>query len=115
VSGPPLMFVTSNGERTLPAAFLRRCVVLELPSFDRARLLEIAAQHFPRSTSKDRAAVLDELVKLVPTQASGIPAIGTAEYLDVLRACLELNVRPGDSHWDQVSGAALVKRPIREG
>jgi MoxR-like ATPase len=44
----PLVFITTNGERELPKAFLRRCVAITLQPPDPARLLEIAAAHFPR-------------------------------------------------------------------
>jgi MoxR-like ATPase len=112
---PPLVVITSNGERTLPSAFVRRCVVVELPGFDRDRLLDIAAAHFPEAAATVRAEVLDELVKIVPKDAKGLPAIGTAEYLDVLRACLELALTPGDDLWAQVAETALMKQPAREG
>jgi MoxR-like ATPase len=121
---PPLVVITSNGERTLPTAFVRRCVVMELPGFDRDRLLQIAAAHFPdediatrfpSAGTEIRDQVLDELMKVVPKDLQGRPAIGTAEYLDVLRACLELRVMPGDRNWTLVSGTALVKQPAREG
>jgi hypothetical protein len=35
-------------------------------------------------------------VALAPKDIDGQPAIGPAEYLDVLRACMELDVIPGD-------------------
>jgi hypothetical protein len=59
--------------------------------------------------------VLDQLVKETPADAGGRPEIGPAEYLDVLRACLELGIRQGDGRWAQVSATALVKQPAREG
>jgi MoxR-like ATPase len=112
---PPLVVVTSNGERTLPTAFVRRCVVVELPGYDRGRLLEIAGAHFPDpSTVSLHAAVLDGLAEVAPKDADGLPAIGAAEYLDVLRACIELGVRPGGRYWEQISGTALTKQPARE-
>src|SRR5262249_48654838 len=43
----PLVFITSNGERELPPAFLRRCIQLELQPPARDALLEIARAHFP--------------------------------------------------------------------
>lgn len=41
----PVVVITSNGERDFPPAFLRRCVRLDLPEPDRARLREIVAAH----------------------------------------------------------------------
>ena len=110
---PPLVFITSNGERTLPPAFVRRCVVLELPGFDPDWLLKVAALHFPRTAATTRKTVLEHLVGAAPVGADGKPAIGTAEYLDVLRACRELKVKPGDDRWPLVSAIALLKPSAR--
>lgn len=111
---PPLVFVTSNGERTLPSAFIRRCVVVELPGYDRQRLLVIGGLHLPASTLEERTAVLDALEKLAPKDAHDLPAIGTAEYLDLLRASSELEVRPDHASWPALAAFTLVKRPARE-
>src|SRR5256884_304531 len=43
---PPLVIITTNEERELPRAFLRRCVILALAAPDAERLREIAAAHF---------------------------------------------------------------------
>ena len=42
----PLIFITTNGERVLPDAFIRRCLVLNLESPDSDRLKTIATKHF---------------------------------------------------------------------
>ncbi|WP_331724450.1 MoxR family ATPase (plasmid) [Streptomyces longwoodensis] len=42
----PVVIITSNGEREFPAAFLRRCVRLELPEPDEKRLRDIVSAHF---------------------------------------------------------------------
>ena len=39
---PPLVFITSNDERELPPAFLRRCLYYRIPSFDQKLLEKIA-------------------------------------------------------------------------
>ncbi|MFE2424405.1 AAA family ATPase [Streptomyces hokutonensis] len=41
----PVVVITSNGERDFPPAFMRRCVRLDLPDPDEARLREIVAAH----------------------------------------------------------------------
>ncbi len=43
----PLLCITTNEERDLPPAFLRRCVGLPLPDPDDNRLVAIARAHFP--------------------------------------------------------------------
>src|SRR5208337_5088308 len=50
---PPLVIITTNEERVLPNAFLRRCLVLELklPGDDSrliAHLIKRAGVHFPK-------------------------------------------------------------------
>ena len=41
-----LMMITTNGERELPPAFLRRCVVLTLEDRGKDELIEIARHHY---------------------------------------------------------------------
>ena len=56
----PLMVLTSNSERDLPDAFLRRCVYYHLPFPDCEKLEEIVAlqlQEFPASTPLNRDAI----------------------------------------------------------
>jgi MoxR-like ATPase len=43
---PPLIFITTNDERELPNAFLRRCVILNLRAPGQKRLISIALAHF---------------------------------------------------------------------
>lgn len=43
----PLLVITSNSERQLPDAFLRRCVFFHIPSPRDAELVDIARQRFP--------------------------------------------------------------------
>ncbi len=102
----PLVVVTTNEERVLPAAFVRRCFVLHLglPEKQEALiefLIERAEVHFPdacegrenlfRKAAKliavERAAARDRFVKPLP---------GQAEFLDLLRAILELGKSDGD-------------------
>lgn len=92
VGGPPLVFVTSNEERALPDAFVRRCFVLELalPSGQPeliAHLSRVGAEHFP-GVAQD---VLREAAKLLfqdraEAQRQGWPKPGQAEFLDLVRA-----------------------------
>ena len=42
-----LTLITTNGERDLPQAFLRRCVRLDLPDPTPERLIQIGEQHYP--------------------------------------------------------------------
>jgi MoxR-like ATPase len=92
-SPPPLVILTTNEERELPAAFVRRCLVLplQLPTDDEALidfLCQRGAVHFQRRCSKkvyQRAAEL-LLTDRKAALAQGAPKPGQAEYLDLLRA-----------------------------
>jgi len=99
----PLVVVTTNDERDLPGAFLRRCAELKLPVADRDRLVAIGALHFP-GFPRETLAQVAEL--LVPEDLAGdrpeTAAVSIAEYLDTIRACEELGVQPGTGLWDEV-------------
>ena len=51
---PVLAFITSNNERSLPPAFLRRCVIHSLQAPDLERLKTIAASHFPEEARQSQ-------------------------------------------------------------
>lgn len=97
----PLVVITTNEERELPPAFVRRCLVLQLalPTGDGLVdfLVARGEAHFGNKLSKDiyrKAAALvakdrDSLI------AQGMVAPGQAEYLDLLRAVLD--VAKGDT------------------
>ena len=89
----PLVVVTTNEERALPDAFLRRCVVLHLAlPTDRARLVEFLVErgraHFGDHVGDD---VIERCAELVADdreviRARGLTPPGQAEHLDLLRA-----------------------------
>lgn len=93
---PPLIIITTNDERELPAAFLRRCLVmtLRLPMDveDLQRWLMARGKlHFP---ALPQPALLEAAQLLVADRKQGkeqhgyLP--GLAEYLDLLRALTQL-------------------------
>ena len=94
----PLVIVTTNEERDLPSAFLRRCVVLRLTVPGREppgpeRLKAIARQHFPEE--KLDAPVLEALMERYFEFRDSAAKLrvrppGTAEFLDAARAVVEL-------------------------
>lgn len=99
---PPLVIITTNEERELPAAFLRRCFVLvmrfpptgvDVESFllDRARvfftedqLSEDVCREITRQLVEDRDAA----------EQAGMAKPGAAEFLDIARVLVHLH--PGD-------------------
>ena len=104
-TGPaPLVVITTNEERALPDAFLRRCMVLHmrLPSAKHAapvlkrRLVQRGSAHLramghtPSGRLLVRAANLMIEDRLAADQARRLPLPGQAEYLDLVRAVLRL-------------------------
>lgn len=67
----PIIIITSNGERDLPPAFLRRCLRIDLPKPDTEMLREIVLQHLPGG---DRAVLDDLLEKFDQKRANGMLA-----------------------------------------
>jgi MoxR-like ATPase len=113
-----LVVVTTNGERELPEAFLRRCVVAWLPDSSVDRLVEIALMHH----AAEGAEPADEDEKLVRALAEHLEvarcdarlnarrAPSTAELLDAYRACRRLGIGPHrKKEWDWLLQLSLVK------
>lgn len=105
-----LVIITSNGERDLPPAFLRRCVALRLRHPDAAVLRTIGQRHYP-NVSEDLRAELATTVESLRREAlaEGRRPPSTSEYLDAVRACDDLNVSTGHEHWERLRTAMLIK------
>jgi len=111
-----LVIITTNGERDLPPAFLRRCLHLELRRPEEEELQRIAHFHFRDRRSPEHAAVFAAVAKQfdeveAETKGAGRRPPGTSEYLDAVRACLELGITPDSDTWRQVEQATLRKQP----
>jgi len=96
----PLVIITTNEERELPAAFLRRCLVLnlEMPANLEEWLIRRGRIHNP-----DPSRCPDSTLTLAAKQfiedrteakRQGGTAPGQAEYLDLLRAVTTLETDP---------------------
>ena len=114
--GRILLVITTNQERDLPPAFVRRCVVHRIPAPDDKMLVKIAEAHAgggPSLTPDDRElcqAVASRVVAL-RNEAEGSDrwSPGTAEYLDAVRACLELDPDIPGPDWDRIERLTLAK------
>jgi MoxR-like ATPase len=112
---PPLVVITSNDERELPTAFLRRCIMLNLKPPTSARLVDIAVAHF----GKEKRNLYEEVAKLLvpeeePNKTDGAESKSqqsAAEYLDTVSACLALDIKPKakDTTWEALSRVTLWK------
>ena len=89
---PPLIVITTNEERALPDAFLRRCWVLHLalpdtPAELRQFVLDRARAHFPDADDKVLTAVADLLVQQRDRLGGAPHALpGLAEAIDLVGA-----------------------------
>jgi MoxR-like ATPase len=84
----PLTVITTNNERDLPEAFLRRCLVLRLPAPDATRLIDIVGEHFGPLPAPIEQLVRD-LAEEVTGQHTGRP-VSTAEFLDLVKVLRHL-------------------------
>ena len=98
----PLVIITSNQERDLPAAFVRRCVVLKM-AIDEANIdawLTVRAEaHFdPRENQVINTQVIEAAIESFKLDRDGAKGRsinpGLAEFLDLLTALNELCKNP---------------------
>ena len=106
-----LTVITTNRERELPRAFLRRCVIIVLDEPDPDRLRAIAQAHYPQANQARIGAIVEKVVGFRERAVEqGLRAPGTSEFLDAVCACedLQIGVDGGDL-WRQIEGAVLLK------
>ncbi|WP_374368565.1 AAA family ATPase [Dongia sp.] len=97
----PLIIITSNDERDLPRAFLRRCVEVTLPAFDgedlngsqrKALLVKIGAEHLQGQLKLTDVQRIADVVAPAGNDPVGVATAlpSPAEFIDILRAVHEL-------------------------
>ena len=133
--GGLLMVFTSNNERDMPEAFLRRCIVETMawpesqdaankPGFD-DELKKIAKKNWERLGSKEpkdaegaqASLLLDGLIEAIWKQRIDHKnrdkrPPGLAEFLDAIAACRELGVVPGSGLWNELARLVWSKDSI---
>lgn len=106
------MVITTNEERELPPAFLRRCVVVVLDRPREDALTRIAQEHFP-GMDKDLILAVEKEANRYAKETVKVPGArkpGTAEILDALRACDEYRVKSAeDPLWVKLTRLTLWK------
>ena len=103
---PPLVFLTTNDERDLPPAFARRCVELKIASPTPEQLVTVGRAHFETASG----ALLAEVAAFFGAAGDrGVNPPSTAEYLDTVRACLDLQVEPGSRLFETLSRVTIWK------
>lgn len=113
--GNVLLIITTNGERELPPAFYRRCVLLTLGEIDTTRLLEIATLHFGDADRDMHTVIADWFMRSAAhARQKALRQPSTAEYVDTIRACM--NIAGGSATttvWEEVARLALWKHEDR--
>lgn len=104
----PLVVITTNAERELPDAFVRRCLVLnlELPEDEKnpkvliRHLVGRAKSHFPELAGAENDAVLNAAAAQLAEDRQQAreyhlrPLPGQAEYLDLVRVLRDISDSP---------------------
>jgi len=120
---PPLVIITTNEERALPDAFVRRCLVLhlELPDLPdqrdamKALLMKRGRAHFQAAVDDVLSRAADLLIQHREDclHQHRLPLPGQAELLDLLRAVITLREDPDgqEALLEEVSRFAVHKHP----
>lgn len=111
------LIVTTNEARDLPAPFLRRCVAFELERPQGERLARIAQAHHGADIAArvDLGAIEHEIDRLAGiARDRGLREPGTAEFLDTVQACLDLELTPASDEWQAVTRLTLWKHARKE-
>jgi MoxR-like ATPase len=111
----PIVILTSNSERALPDAFLRRCVFFSMPFPPAERLREIVCRRIPEFPSE--AGLLNDVLGLFAAirdlRLRKRP--GLAELLGFLNSLLGLGFDPAkrlheqDDKWEGIARTTLLK------
>jgi len=105
----PLVIITSNNEKDLPDAFLRRCFFHYIRFPDRDTLKDIVAVHYPNLHADVLRAALDTFFSL--RDAPGLKKKpSTSEFLDWLRLLIAEDVTP-----EQIEAHAATNIPLMAG
>lgn len=67
----PITILTSNGEREFPGPFLRRCVRLNIPEHDEAKLAKIVSTYFAKSKALSSAEIAPILKQFLARRSQG--------------------------------------------
>ena len=103
----PLLIITTNNERRLPDAFLRRCVARKIERPKAPELVVIGRKHFAAAQASG------ELLETVAEAVEKLSSYSTAEYLDTIRAIVTLGIpESSDSITEMIN--ITVRKSARE-
>ncbi|GLS17279.1 ATPase AAA [Labrys miyagiensis] len=106
----PIVLMTNNSEKSLPDAFLRRCIYYDIPFPVGSRLEEIVASRLPElmGTNEEATLIRDAIQFLLHarSESAGLEKPpGTAELLSWLNAMTKLGAEPRLSLLEQITFA----------
>ena len=104
----PILVLTSNSEKNLPDAFLRRCIFYHIPFPSREQLTNIVKKRFAPYrdfTTQHIEAAVDVFLKIRGAGLKKNPA--TAEFLGWSQVLEALNLEPGDIKTGENEALAL--------
>lgn len=113
---PPLVIITTNDERDLPPAFLRRCVELQLSL---PNLLEVGKAHF----GEEHIDLVKEIARLfnnteieqIDSSTIRSSAPSPAEFIDAVNVCMNLKIEdPKSDIWNMIKKAIVWKHGRKE-
>ncbi len=105
-----LLMMTTNGERELPPAFMRRCVSLTLDPPDATWFADVARHKYPEGDWKlHRAVAAEVMLHRDAARKRGVREPSTGEFLDALEVCGELGIDTSSKVWDDVAMSVLWK------
>ncbi|MCG7597149.1 AAA family ATPase [Mycobacterium sp. PSTR-4-N] len=110
----PIVIVTTNDERDLPEAFIRRCVSMPIPRPGKDQLLAAARLHYPTLSSengfRDR---VDALAERFAAGSGGAVHASTAEFLDLIGTLLALDMSIDSPDWSIIERLVVEKPAAR--
>jgi MoxR-like ATPase len=108
-----LTLITTNGERELPPAFLRRCVTLRLKDVELGHLVKVAKYHHGDADEALYLAVAEKVMELrEQARSRNVRPPSTGEFLDSIKACKKLGLTPKSKIWRRVAESTLIKQQL---
>lgn len=108
-----LMILTTNGEREMPPAVLRRCVVLTLDPPDKVWFVAIADLRRGKDHHALHEAVAGAVMDLrEAARKAYLREPSTSEYLDALAVCYQLGIDTTSADWKNAEAWQEVRRTV---
>ena len=111
----PLVIITTNNERDLPAAFIRRCIALSIPRPNASQLMAAARLHFPSLIGDlEHEPKVEALAKRFDDDLSAVGVLpSTAEFLDLVGTLIGLDLEIDSEEWKLVQRLVVEKPGTR--